>query len=96
MTNYDIRMILGNVARMLVLLDTEELEQYLELNERSLSRVSTIGAMIDPTAYRRSLQSGEKEDADMQLQIAKHLLEARKSIDKREQFINTLANNKSE
>lgn len=90
MTDNEIQTILVNAARMLILLDTNELEQYVQSMERQHSRASTIGAMLDPTAYREALDSGAKQDADNQLQIAKHLLDARKAIDKREQFIQTL------
>ena len=82
--------LLVNVARTLGWISTDRLEYYVKAHQDSLSRWGTMGPMIDPTQYRKQLQSGELEDAKHQLEIAEALLTARKAIDIREEYIKGL------
>lgn len=87
MSESGIEILLANVARMLGLIDTQDLGQHVKSCRQSLSRAGSLGAMIDPTGYRNALQSGQIESAKYQLKIAEALLEARKAIDVLEEFV---------
>lgn len=83
----EIECLLISVARTLALLDTNDLKRHVDECDKALNRLHSFGAILDPTAYRNSLQSGELEDAKHQLEITKGLLTAKEAIDKRENAI---------
>jgi hypothetical protein len=66
---------------LLQLLPRVELEAYVESISRNNSIYDSVGPIFDPTEYRQTLHSGRRESARVQLEITRHLMEARKLID---------------
>jgi hypothetical protein len=83
--------VLRSAARTLAMLPTEQLARHVRDCEESLARAETIGCMFDPTACLNAANDGTLDDARLQWDIAKHLLAARRAIDKREQFVSAKA-----
>lgn len=79
--------LLQNVARQLALLPTAEIQKHADESAGNLSLAESIGCMFDPTSYLAAQRNGEMDDARHQLEIVRHLLAARKAIDKREAHV---------
>lgn len=92
----DMVFFLQNIARQLALIPTAVLEQHVRESGASLRRADSLGAMLNPTAYRNALYSGEIQDARNQLEIVRHLLAARRAIDVREAFVTQKAIERAE
>lgn len=84
-----IEMLLRSAAQTLAMLKTDELEKHVETCARSVGHAEDFGCFFDPTAWIDSRDNGSMQDAKNQLEIAKHLLAARKAIDKREAYAAT-------
>ncbi len=80
---------LRSAAIVLGMIPLDDLEDYFLECSASSDRANSLGPILDPTAYWKSITDGTLEDADRQLEIAKHLLAARKAIEKREQAVKT-------
>lgn len=88
----EIATVLLSATRILALISTERAESFMRYQQHSMSHWKTFGAMLDPTAYRESLQSGHLDDLKHQFAIAEALLLLRKAIDAREAFCQTIRN----
>ncbi len=85
-----ITIMLQGVVKTLALIETDELEAHVTECRRHLDHWTGIGPLIDPTQYRKAIQSGEQQDAVLQMEIAEALLKARQMIDRREAYVRSL------
>jgi hypothetical protein len=76
-----IQSILNTSARVLHAVEIADLEQYIEAVSLNNSTYDALGPMLDPTDYRKNLQSGRLDNLRVELQIARKLLEVRKLLD---------------
>ena len=73
---------LRQLTRTLLLIDLSELEEHYKTNQRQVQMAKQFGSIFDPTGYREAIQKGELENAELQSEMCKHLIEARKVIEK--------------
>lgn len=78
---------LRSAATGLAIIPLADLEAYVDQCAANNYRSESLGPIIDPTAYRDALYDGCLDDARNQLEIARHLLAARRAIEKREQGV---------
>lgn len=72
-----LQMFLLGIVQQIGLLDVKQLKEHLSEARNSMSRVDSIGPILDPTGYRNSLQDGSFERARIQIEILDHLLAIR-------------------
>lgn len=85
-----IEMLLRSCCTSLGLIETKELDLHVRKCEESAERAEGFGCIIDPTAWIAASSDGTFQDAKNQLEIARHLLAARRAMDAREAFCNSL------
>lgn len=93
-TRDGIMMLLKTIAQTIALIPTEELREYVNWHTNYLSRVDSIGSMLNPTAYRNAMYDGTLDDARNQKEIVEAILKVREVIDKRESEADKFRGNK--
>lgn len=73
--------ILRNAAGMLYVIPLDELEAYVKEVRENNNRWDSVGAILDPTAFRDAMHNGKREQAKIELQMAEHLLEVRRLVE---------------
>lgn len=86
--NESLKFFLLNIVKQLSIIPTGEIEEFIRSNRSNLNNWHSIGSLIDPTAYRNQLYSGEFDTADGVLEMYDHLLAVRKLIDQHNQHVN--------
>jgi hypothetical protein len=76
--------LLLNLVRQIAFIPTEELQAHVDACRSSIARAHSVGAILDPTAYRDALQNHGFENSGRQLKMAEHILGIRKLIDEHE------------
>lgn len=72
--------LIKNTLKTLGLFSIEQYEELVESDRQSISQFDALAPMLDPTAYRAALQSGELEHQKAQARILEHILEIRKEM----------------
>lgn len=75
---------LRSACTALAVIPLKDLEEHFEKCSKNLDMASSFGHFVDPTAWMKASTDGSFDDAEQQLEIVKHLLAARKAIEKRE------------
>jgi hypothetical protein len=60
----------------------EELEKNSQFVQESMDKFMSFAPVLDPVSYFSKMQSGELHHAEIQAEVARHLLAARKAIQK--------------
>lgn len=88
MTNTDdlmrdgMKTVLGAVSVMLEQIPTDDLERYIQQIDTQVQMFEAFGWVTDPTAYRKAIHGDrEYESIKAQLEVARHLLHARRELD---------------
>ena len=86
---------LATIAVMLAMIPLDELESYVKDNSHHLAMYDALGPMLDPTDYKDAIFGGRRDDAHAQLVIVQKLLDARRAIEKREEFVRKVQGDES-
>lgn len=73
---------LSKITRLILMIDEEELKTHYITNKDQINTAKSVGHIIDPTAYRNALSNGDFENAELQSELCKHLIEAKKVADR--------------
>jgi hypothetical protein len=73
--------VLRNAAGMLYIIPLDELEAYVKEVRDNNNRWNSVGAILDPTAFRDAMHNGKLEQAKAELEMAEHLLEVRRLVE---------------
>lgn len=76
-----IQSILKTSVGMIHAIDLADLEAYIDRVSANNATYDTLGPILDPTAYREKLYSGQRDALRTELEIARKLLEIRKLVD---------------
>lgn len=71
---------LKTVVQLLAFLNTADIEDYVNNVSHNNSMYDAVGAILDPTEYRNTLQSGKRNAARMELDLVRKLLEVRRAV----------------
>ena len=76
-----IEMMLRQAIQSLIYVELADLEEYVSSIGKNNNMYDTIGPILDPTEYRDTLHSGERDRVRTQLQITQKLLEVRQMLE---------------